>query len=106
MPNIKELEKFKDQLLKIANEPEITAKWGERREEIPLPKEMPLPDVNVDDLLGFTEESKAAPEQGPDDLSEFDTADNFPKEKDNFEQEKPDPDEYEEINSQNPKEIS
>jgi len=106
MPNIKELEKFKDQLLKIANEPEITAKWGERREEIPLPKEMPLPDVNVDDLLGFTEESKAAPEQGQDDLSEFDTADNFPKEKDNFEQEKPDTDESEEIISQNPKEIS
>ena len=106
MPNIKELEKFKDQLLKIANEPEITAKWGERREEIPLPKEMPLPDVNVDDLLGFTEESKAAPEQGQDDLSEFDTADNFPKEKDNFEQEKPDTDESKEIISQNPKEIS
>ncbi len=53
MPSIKELEKFKNQLLTIANEPEVMAKWGERREEIPLPKEMPVPDVNLDDLLGF-----------------------------------------------------
>ena len=58
MPSIKELEKFKNQLLTIANEPEVMAKWGERREEIPLPKEMPVPDVNLDDLLGFDEKEK------------------------------------------------
>ncbi|UTC74211.1 tetratricopeptide repeat protein [Treponema sp. OMZ 792] len=82
MPSIKELEKFKNQLLTIANEPEITAKWGERREDLPLPKEMPVPDVNVDELLGFKEEDKISPEQGQDDSSEFDAADIFSAEKD------------------------
>ena len=52
MPGIKELEKFRNELRGIANEPEIMAKWGERYEELPLPKEVPVPDVNVDDLLG------------------------------------------------------
>ncbi|WP_029409652.1 periplasmic flagellar collar protein FlcA [Treponema pedis] len=52
MPGIKELEKFKNELRGIANEPEIMANWGEKYEEIPLPKEAPVPDVNVDDLLG------------------------------------------------------
>jgi len=82
MPSIKELEKFKNQLLAIANEPEITAKWGERREDLPLPKEVPLPDVNLDDLLGFKEEDKIPPKQEQDDSSEFDAADIFPAEKD------------------------
>lgn len=82
MPSIKELEKFKNQLLTIANEPEITAKWGERREDLPLPKEIPVPDVNLDDLLGFKEEDKIPPKQEQDDLSEFDAADIFPTEKD------------------------
>jgi len=81
MPSIKELEKFKNQLLTIANEPEITAKWGERREDLPLPKEMPVPDVNVDELLGFKED-KISPEQEQDDSSKFDAADIFPIEKD------------------------
>ena len=82
MPSIKELEKFKNQLLTIANEPEITAKWGERREDLPLPKEIPVPDVNLDDLLGFKEEDKIPPKQEQDDSSEFDAADIFPTEKD------------------------
>ena len=82
MPSIKELEKFKNQLLTIANEPEITAKWGERREDLPLPKEIPVPDVNLDDLLGFKEEDKIPPKQEQDDSSEFDAADIFPAEKD------------------------
>ena len=81
MPSIKELEKFKNQLLTIANEPEITAKWGERREDLPLPKEIPVPDVNVDELLGFKED-KILPEQEQNDSSEFDAADIFPTEKD------------------------
>ena len=86
MPSIKELEKFKNQLLTIANEPEITAKWGERREEIPLPKEMPVPDVNVDELLGFKED-KISPEKEQDGSSEFDAADIFPiEEKDESEE--------------------
>ena len=85
MPSIKELEKFKNQLLTIANEPEITAKWGERREDLPLPKEMPVPDVNVDELLGFKED-KISPEKEQDDSSEFDAADIFPiEEKDESE---------------------
>ena len=86
MPSIKELEKFKNQLLTIANEPEITAKWGERREDLPLPKEMPVPDVNVDELLGFKED-KISPEKEQDDSSEFDAADIFPiEEKDESEE--------------------
>ncbi|UTC65943.1 MULTISPECIES: periplasmic flagellar collar protein FlcA [unclassified Treponema] len=74
MPSIKELEKFKSQLLKIANEPEVTAKWGERREEIPLPKEVPVPDVNVDDLLNFKTQDQISPDQEADKEAEFDTA--------------------------------
>ena len=85
MPSIKELEKFKNQLLTIANEPEITAKWGERREDLPLPKEMPVPDVNVDELLGFKED-KISPEKEQDVLSEFDAADIFIEEKDESEE--------------------
>ncbi|UTC63322.1 tetratricopeptide repeat protein [Treponema sp. OMZ 787] len=77
MPSIKELEKFKNQLLTIANEPEITAKWGERREDLPLPDEMPVPDVNVDDLLGFNDEDKISSEQEQDDSLGFDSADDF-----------------------------
>ncbi|UTY28076.1 periplasmic flagellar collar protein FlcA [Treponema putidum] len=77
MPSIKELEKFKNQLLTIANEPEITAKWGERREEIPLPKEMPIPDVNVDDLLDFKED-EISPEQETNDSREFEPIETLP----------------------------
>ncbi len=52
MPGIKELEQFRNELRKIANEPEVSIGWGEKYEELPLPKEAPVPDVNVDDLLG------------------------------------------------------
>ena len=78
MPSIKELEKFKNQLLTIANEPEVMAKWGERREEIPLPKEMPVPDVNLDDLLGFDEKEKKSPENETQDSPEFESVENSP----------------------------
>ncbi len=52
MPSLKQLEEITKELRGIANEPAIMAKWGEKYEELPLPDEVPLPDVNVDDLLG------------------------------------------------------
>lgn len=51
MPNIKELEQFKNELREIANEPEVLAKWGEKFDEIALPDETIGPNINLDQLL-------------------------------------------------------
>ena len=51
MPGIKELKEFTTEIHRIANEPEVIAKWGERYEEIPLPTEAPIPDINIDNLF-------------------------------------------------------
>lgn len=64
MPGTKELEQFTTELHKLANEPAVMAKWGEKHEPIPLPKDAPVPDIDVDDLLGSIP-SSAGGEESP-----------------------------------------
>ncbi len=76
MPGIKELEQFTTELRKIADEPNITAQWGEKYEELPLPKDTPIPDIDIDNLL-----DNIQPEIGeaPDDaeIDNMDGTDDF-----------------------------
>lgn len=52
MPNLNEIEKFKDELKNIAHEDQITAGWGERvYDELPLPDPAEVPDIDLDALL-------------------------------------------------------
>ena len=55
MPGLKELNNFRNNLQNIANEANVVSQWKERYEEYPYPENPPLPDVDVDDLLGNIE---------------------------------------------------
>jgi hypothetical protein len=63
MPGLKELNNFRSNLQNIANEADVVAHWKERYEDYPYPENPPLPDVDVDDLLGDIE-TPSSPEQG------------------------------------------
>ena len=52
MPGLKELNNFRSNLQNIANEANVVSQWKERYEDYPYPENPPLPDVDVDDLLG------------------------------------------------------
>lgn len=76
MPSLKDLNKFRNDLRNIGNEMEVIAEWGEKFEEYPLPEKVPVPDLDVDDLLGSIQlESPADAENvenanaAPEDLS-------------------------------------
>jgi len=55
MPGLKELNNFRNNLQNIANEANVVSQWKERYEDYPYPENPPLPDVDVDDLLGDIE---------------------------------------------------
>ena len=55
MPGLKELNNFRNNLQNIAKEADVVTQWKERYEDYPYPENPPLPDVDVDDLLGGIE---------------------------------------------------
>ncbi len=55
MPGLKELNNFRSNLQNMANEANVVSQWKERYEDYPYPENPPLPDVDVDDLLGGLE---------------------------------------------------
>ena len=61
MPNLNEITKFREDLKNIAHEDEITARWGERvYDELPLPDQGEVPDIDLDALLPATEPEQTA----------------------------------------------
>mgnify|MGYP001644120187 CR=1 FL=1 len=61
MPNLNEITKFREELKNIAHEDEITARWGERvYDELPLPDQGEVPDIDLDALLPATEPEQTA----------------------------------------------
>lgn len=55
MPGLKDLNNFRSNLQNIANEANVVSQWKERYEDYPYPENPPLPDVDVDDLVGGLE---------------------------------------------------
>ncbi|UTC58411.1 tetratricopeptide repeat protein [Treponema sp. OMZ 305] len=72
MPNLNEITKFREDLKKIAHEDGVTARWGERvYDELPLPNQEEVPDIDLDALLPATEpEQTAAADDAVDKSSE------------------------------------
>ncbi len=80
MPGLKELNNFRNNLQNIANEADVVANWKERYEEYPYPENPPLPEVDVDDLLGNIQASDSSSQENAlqeDELSNKDSLDSI-----------------------------
>ena len=80
MPGLKELNNFRNNLQNIANEADVVANWKERYEEYPYPENPPLPEVDVDDLLGNIQASDSSGQENAlqeDELSNKDSLDSI-----------------------------
>ena len=71
MPGLKELNNFRNNLQNIANEANVVSQWKERYEDYPYPENPPLPDVDVDSLLGGIE---LPPSQGAEKASDIEAS--------------------------------
>jgi len=79
MPGLKELTSFRDRLQDLASEKDVTTQWKEQYEEYPYPENPPLPEVDVDSLLGDVDIPLSAKE---DDGSVDVEASSLPSQKD------------------------